>query len=517
MPAAFTPVITSAGVAAALAADGNALQLEITHVVLGAAAYAPVGNETALADRREKAAVSGGAITGANQVTISAVFRSTAYSGAAYNIGEIGFYAGDPDAGGVLFALASQAGENFGGRGSSSVIEFLATFVLNLSGVPSGSVTVTVDPQAGAAYLLLTSHEGAANPHPQYVRKAGDTMTGALTLWGNAAAPLQAVPLQQLDAALAAIDSMPVGAVTGFLALTPPAGWLHLNGAVLSRASYPDLFAHANAQGMVVNEAAWAASNWTLFSNGDGSTTFRVPDWRGEFVRASDSGRGVDPLRSIGTWQAWGTARPRTLSAVGVVDGGATRTPHNSANTPFPDLSINPATVGFVRATKAGNSATAAGADTNGAGQQIDVINVMQGDPETRPRNGAVLLCVKAGPRTIPAAPPPAASPAPVAAPPAAPAPPPATVAPVAEFIGTPTSPAADSGSSVQFTDQSTGGPTAWLWEFGDGGTSTLQNPNYTYSAWGIAYTVRLTASNAAGSNQRTRVGYITVTPPSGI
>ena len=65
---------------------------------------------------------------------------------------------------------------------------------------------------------------------------------------------------------------------------------------------------------------------------------------------------------------------------------------------------------------------------------------------------------------------------------------------------------------AVQFTDISTGSPTSWLWNFGDGATSTAQNPIHTYTAPGT-YTVSLTATNAGGSSTETRTGYITVTP----
>jgi PKD repeat protein len=52
----------------------------------------------------------------------------------------------------------------------------------------------------------------------------------------------------------------------------------------------------------------------------------------------------------------------------------------------------------------------------------------------------------------------------------------------------------------VVFTDRSRGTPTAWLWDFGDGSTSTEQNPVHTYASVGT-YTVRLTASNSGGSS----------------
>ncbi|MDR7664279.1 PKD domain-containing protein [Methanosarcina sp. Z-7115] len=67
----------------------------------------------------------------------------------------------------------------------------------------------------------------------------------------------------------------------------------------------------------------------------------------------------------------------------------------------------------------------------------------------------------------------------------------------------------------VQFTDTSTGTPTSWTWNFGDGTNSTVQNPIHKYSSAG-SYTVVLTATNAAGSNKTTKTNYIKVTaaPP---
>jgi PKD repeat protein len=86
----------------------------------------------------------------------------------------------------------------------------------------------------------------------------------------------------------------------------------------------------------------------------------------------------------------------------------------------------------------------------------------------------------------------------------------------------TPTLPNADFTASqttgyapltVNFTDQSTGIVTAWSWTFGDGGTSTAQNPSHIYNDAGT-YTVSLTASNGGGSDNETKTNYITVYPP---
>ncbi|WP_231593418.1 PGF-pre-PGF domain-containing protein [Methanosarcina siciliae] len=65
---------------------------------------------------------------------------------------------------------------------------------------------------------------------------------------------------------------------------------------------------------------------------------------------------------------------------------------------------------------------------------------------------------------------------------------------------------------SVAFTDTSTGVRTSWEWDFGDGNTSTGQNPVHEYSSVGN-YSVRLTVTNDEGSNSTQKVNYITVLP----
>lgn len=63
----------------------------------------------------------------------------------------------------------------------------------------------------------------------------------------------------------------------------------------------------------------------------------------------------------------------------------------------------------------------------------------------------------------------------------------------------------------LSFVDRSSGSPTSWLWNFGDGQTSALQNPTHAFAAPG-AYTVTLTASNGGGSSVKVRNVSITQT-----
>jgi microcystin-dependent protein len=79
-----------------------------------------------------------------------------------------------------------------------------------------------------------------------------------------------------------------VGLVSAFAMSVPPDGWLECNGAAVSRSAYSELF---NAIG-------------TTFGAGNGSTTFNIPDLRGEFIRGWDHGVGRDPGRSFGSYQA---------------------------------------------------------------------------------------------------------------------------------------------------------------------------------------------------------------------
>lgn len=85
----------------------------------------------------------------------------------------------------------------------------------------------------------------------------------------------------------ALFDDMFVGQVSTFAMGTAPEGWLKCGGQEVSRATYAKLFAKIG----------------TIYGVGDGSTTFNVPECRGESPRYFDDGRGIDLGRIIGSWQ----------------------------------------------------------------------------------------------------------------------------------------------------------------------------------------------------------------------
>jgi microcystin-dependent protein len=89
-----------------------------------------------------------------------------------------------------------------------------------------------------------------------------------------------------VDARLVVLESS-VGAVQAFARSSCPVGWVAADGALVIRSQYPALFAAIG----------------TTFGAGNGTTTFQLPDLRGEFVRGFDQGRGVDPSRAFGSRQ----------------------------------------------------------------------------------------------------------------------------------------------------------------------------------------------------------------------
>jgi len=91
--------------------------------------------------------------------------------------------------------------------------------------------------------------------------------------------------LSQVWSLLSAL--LPAGAVVPFAMYYVPPGFLMANGAEVSRTTFASLFSAIG----------------TIYGVGNGSTTFNLPDLRGEFIRGYDAGRGVDPGRWVGNFQ----------------------------------------------------------------------------------------------------------------------------------------------------------------------------------------------------------------------
>lgn len=139
-----------------------------------------------------------------------------------------------------------------------------------------------------------------------------------------------------------------VGQVSHFAMFTPPPGWVECNGAAVSRTTYSKLFS-------VIG---------TLYGAGDGSTTFNLPELRGEFIRGMDAGRGVDTNRVLGSLQL-DDLKSHSHSIWGDVNGGVG---------------------GWGRIPTCSQGGLEAWVSTEAAGGS-----------ETRPRNVALLACIFTG------------------------------------------------------------------------------------------------------------------------
>ena len=54
---------------------------------------------------------------------------------------------------------------------------------------------------------------------------------------------------------------------------------------------------------LLISDSEWNNNNQGKFSYGDGSSNFRIPDFRGKFIRSLDSGAGIDGGRILGSYQ----------------------------------------------------------------------------------------------------------------------------------------------------------------------------------------------------------------------
>jgi|DEB0MinimDraft_10_1074344.scaffolds.fasta_scaffold32057_3 microcystin-dependent protein len=139
---------------------------------------------------------------------------------------------------------------------------------------------------------------------------------------------------------------LPAGAVQVFAMNSAPSGWLSCDGSAISRTTYSTLFSAIS----------------TTYGTGDGSTTFNLPDLRGEFIRGWDAGRGIDSGRTFGT------AQSDAFEA------------HNH-------------NVSWTAAE--GGSGAGSRVENYNAGYNNRVTETVGDANETRPRNIAMLYCIK--------------------------------------------------------------------------------------------------------------------------
>jgi len=223
-----------------------------------------------------------------------------------------------------------------------------------------GGNWVRVDPlgitqTAGdARYLQITTATSS------YLALTGGTLTGNLTLLGSPSTTNMAANKGYVDTQIAAIpaaDATPAGTVIYSARSTAPTGYLKANGAAVSRSTYATLFAAIG----------------TVYGAGDGSTTFNVPELRGEFARGLDDGRGIDTSRALGSAQAQSYQSHNHTASVSI-------------------SGMYVSAIGSSGRQSGGANAVEAVYYSTPTGS-VTVDN--SGSTETRPRNVALLACIK--------------------------------------------------------------------------------------------------------------------------
>lgn len=283
------------------------------------------------------------------------------------------------DLGAPEVQVASAATANIGG-GASPFVEITGTTTITSFGTTykgpkflrfSGALTLTHN----ASTLILP---GGAS----ITTVAGDTAIAIPN--GSSPSGWRVVAYQRSDGL-----GETVGAVQGFARTSAPTGWLKANGAAVAVASYPAL-----ASAIYCGDANNATAEWGYRTNSDSSpstnrsttgTYIVLPDIRGEFVRGWDDSKGTDSGRSL-----WSSQSSQNLSHNHT---GSTST--TGAHQHTIPVALNSGVGAFGDPTSASNAGEFS-KSTSSAGNHSHTVTIdNNGGSEARPRNIALLYCIK--------------------------------------------------------------------------------------------------------------------------
>lgn len=220
-------------------------------------------------------------------------------------------------------------------------------FIPQTSGVSTSKIQFTDIPQNGISHFIVALGGQSGILSNTSWNSKGDLIVGltdnnaGIVSIGSPGQALTVDPSTQSGVGWSTIG-VPSGTVISIASTIVPYGYLECNGAAISRSTYSVLFSGIG----------------TIYGNGNGTTTFNIPDLRGEFIRGWDNGRGIDSDRIFGSSQSdqLKSHNHQYASNMGVSDYGGSNVASGS-----PLVS----TTGFT------------------------------GGNETRPRNIALMFCIK--------------------------------------------------------------------------------------------------------------------------
>lgn len=243
----------------------------------------------------------------------------------------------DPDAGGANWRPDLMPGASAVTMTGSNVTLTAPQYgqpVIRITGLLTADLNL-IFPAISAQWTVINATTGAYTVTAKTASGTGVPVTGAQAIVGDGANILAVTPVLNND----------VGIIAWFARSTAPTGYLKANGAAISRAAYSSLFAAIG----------------TTFGAGDGVSTFNLPDLRGEFIRGWDDSRGVDSGRIIGSAQT-------------------------------DEIKSHTHRLQYASSTSAGGSYIVG--STAASGMSSDAVEYT-GGTETRPRNIALLACIK--------------------------------------------------------------------------------------------------------------------------
>ena len=182
------------------------------------------------------------------------------------------------------------------------------------------------------------------------------------------------------------VNGVPSGAVFCVAVASVPTGYLECNGAAVSRTTYAALFAFIG----------------TTYGTGNGSSTFNLPDLRGEFIRGFDNGRGVDSGRSVASSQ--GSQNDSHNHSVSLTTSTASLTGSITKISETYASGGGGATGVFTKGSNQTASLTPSRVDNSPAGSfsmdashnhSVSGNTANQGGNESRPRNIAMMYIIK--------------------------------------------------------------------------------------------------------------------------
>lgn len=365
----FFATLTNVGAAKQANADALGLPWKITHMAIGDANGTdpvPSVTQTKLINEVRRAPLNTLKIDPANAAVIIAEQVIPADVGGFW-IREIGLYDADGDFVAVANCAPSFKPLLVQGSGRTQIVR------LNIIVTNAGNVELKIDPAvvlATRAYVdssileVLPKNKTAGQFTRLKVDARGIVQSGdnPETLEGSGIK--DAYTKLEVEAMIAQASALPVGVLVGLPVNKTPPGFLELDGGIYSAASYPDL-------------AAFLEGRFNLGNEGAGM--FRLPETRAEFLRGWDHGRGLDVAREIGSNQ---------LDALQNITGSWS---------PFQATSVGQAHTGAFLGSGSYTYPQPTGATNAGVSNiSFDASRVARTSTETRPRNLAVMWCIKA-------------------------------------------------------------------------------------------------------------------------